>query len=355
MKDLKHLFEISAAFTDNTRQLNDYLRESVEINIESADFYYIGLYKPFSNIYVEMNEQNINLSSDLTFEYWNGTAWASLPNLKDDSVNFQRSGFVEWEFDDKTAVTDSWIENSVNSIDNYWVRVSISNGVHGSLVSNSETSNSTTVANISDANIGLYSQGQVLYIGAEDSYHTISSVDPSVGTANITISPASVSAVPDNEPLYSLASLKGVNVVYSDDNDIRGEVRSIDDYLASGDTTFISYHLAARDEIVQTLRNGGNSKVSADTSLAIKNLQMNKWDVLDKGEIKQASKYLCLSKIFFDASKNVEDKSYERFKDYEGMYGAAFKLFYMSLDSNDDGNIDDVENMVLNDITVRKV
>jgi len=82
---------------------------------------------------------------------------------------------------------------------------------------------------------------------------------------------------------------------------------------------------------------------------------MGKWDMLDRGEIRQAAKYLCLSKIFIDVSENVEDKAYGRFKDYEGMFGAAFKLFYMSLDTNDDGNVDELENMAINDIRIMKV
>lgn len=355
MQDLTHLFEVSAAFSDNSRQLNDYLRESVEINLESADFHYIGLYKPFSSVYIEMNELNVNLTSSLTLEYWNGTIWVALPNLKDDTINLQRSGFIEWEFNDRTSVTDTWIESAVDSTSKHWIRISVANGIHGSLVSNSETTNTTTVANISDANISLYSVGQSLYIEAEDSYHTIDAVDPSIGTANIIISPALALAIPDNEPLYSLASYSGVNVVYADDIDLKSENRAINDYLAEGDTSFIAYHVAARNEIVQTLRNGGNSKNSADTSLALQRLQMNKWDILDRGEIRQAAKYLCLSKIFFDSSDNIEDKSYERFKDYEGMYGASFKLFYMSLDLNDDGNTDVNENMELNGVTVSKV
>ena len=355
MKDLTHLFEVSATFSDNSRQLNDYLRESVEINLESADFHYIGLYKPFSSIYVELSAVNINLSSVLTIEYWNGTIWVGLPNLKDDTINYQRSGFIEWEFDNKTSITDTWIAVDVDSISKHWIRVSVTPGLHGALVSNSETSNTTTVANISDADIGLYTVGKSLYIAVEDSYHTVTIVDPSVGTANITITPALSSPIPDNEPLYSLASLSGVNIVYADDIDLKSEVRAINDYLAKDDTTFIPYHVAARNEIVQTLRNGGNIKNSADTSLALRRLQMNKWDILDRGEIRQAAKYLALAKIFFDSSQNIEDKSYERFRDYEGMYGASFKLFYMSLDLNDDGNTDVNENMDLNDITVSKV
>jgi len=131
---------------------------------------------------------------------------------------------------------------------------------------------------------------------------------------------------------------KGVDIVYSDDNDLLQESRDIMDFLAKGDDSFIAYHVSARNDIVQTLRNTGEIK-----TVDYLPKQLTKWDLLDMGEVRQASKYLTLAKIFFDVSENVEDKSFSKYKSYKGMYGKAFDLFRLSIDKNDDGISDEIE------------
>lgn len=147
-------------------------------------------------------------------------------------------------------------------------------------------------------------------------------------------------------------TLAGLNIVFSDDQDLLKEVRDIMDFRASGDTSFIAYHTAARDQIVQTLRNGGDAKRRDQENHYRK---LTKWDVLDIGEIRQAAKFLTLSKIFFDVSENDQDKSYIRYKDFLSKFGQSFKLFRLSLDKDDDGIKDDVEWQSLNEIIVSKL
>lgn len=142
------------------------------------------------------------------------------------------------------------------------------------------------------------------------------------------------------------------NMLFSDDNDLRAEVRVVDKYLAKGDSTFVAYQLAARNEILQNLRNGGNAtRVTGTTELN----NLDQWDLLKPEEVRQASKYLTLSKIFFDSSTEIEDKNYQKHIDYKNEFGAAFKLFYRSIDSNDDGTLETSENLACRTITLRKV
>lgn len=148
------------------------------------------------------------------------------------------------------------------------------------------------------------------------------------------------------------ADIQGLNIVYSDDNDLRKEVRCIDDYLQQSDISFIAYHNSARDEIIQTLRNGGHT-TKIDNQDFSQNL--TKWDLLDMGEVNQAAKYLCLSKIFFDVSENIDDKQYQRYVDFLGFYGSAFKLYKSSLDANDDGIADSEEKMQYRGMSVSKL
>jgi hypothetical protein len=360
--DLQHIIEDSALFRDVSLELNDYLRDSEEVLLSQA-VYYVGLYKPFRRLYVEHVKFNINSNASLSFDYWNGTDWQALPSLIDDTKGFQRNGFISWQFEDEEKITDEWQQTSINADQKYWIRITSDQGIHSGLISATAAANTETVWNVADDTISSYSIGQTIYEPAEDSYHTIVGVDSTPGAANITVSPGTLAPLPDSTNLFDIVELKGVNIVYADDNQLAAEVRIINDYLAEGDTSFIAYHLAARDDIVQTLRNGGNIKQVPDNNnegfdfmFSIdRTIQMNKWDLLDVGEITQAAKYLCLAKIFFDVSENVDDKAYIRWRDYMDKYGQAFRLYYLSLDLDDDGNVDEVERNRTQSITLSKV
>lgn len=149
-------------------------------------------------------------------------------------------------------------------------------------------------------------------------------------------------------------SLKGMNIVFSDDNDLLQECRDINDYLAKGDDSFIAYQVSARNDIVQRLRNGGLVKNVSSTIANVEYKNITKWDILDIGEIRQASKYLVLSKIFFDVSENSDDKNMEKYREYNSKYGDAFELFMLSVDKNDDGQYDQNEDLEMNDLQVLK-
>jgi hypothetical protein len=155
---------------------------------------------------------------------------------------------------------------------------------------------------------------------------------------------------PDNFTL----SLKGLNIVFSDDNDLLQECRDINNYLAKGDDSFIAYQVSARNDIVQRLRNGGLIKKVDNANVVTQYKNITKWDILDIGEIRQASKYLVLSKIFFDVSENADDKNMEKYREYNAKYGDAFELFMLSIDKNDDGQYEQEEDLELNDLQVLK-
>lgn len=365
MSDLVHKFESNALFSSDLISLNDYLRDDEYLTLKSDAYWYIGLYKPFRKLYFESKAFNSGNGS-LVIEYWDGTQYLPVPDLQDDTQNLSRNGFISWEFDDNSKITETWIQNTIDSIEKYWIRISFTTGIHSEIISSAGLLNSTTQINLSDEDVSKYTIGQQFYMSFEDSYHTVTSIDSTIGSAFIQFSPATTLDVPDNESLFSMASCRGMNIVFSDDNQLAGEIRTIQDYRFEEDSSFIAYQVSARDEIVQTLRNGGSSKIkdlnnidflpnSVYATKTIKRENITKWDILDVGEITQASKYLALSKIFFDVSENVDDKQYARYRDYEGMYGASFKTYYLSLDKDDDGNIDNSEKMAPNWVRIHKV
>lgn len=273
MRDLFTLFEDNIAFIDYSSEARDYLRDSFQIDYVQADgdAIYLGLYKPYRQLFVELDTVAVANTGSITFEYWNGSSFASL-SVIDESKNFTRNGFIKFD-----APSD-WSVSTINNEELYWIKIT-------------------------------------------------------------------------NDVDFDI-TFKGLNTVFSDDTDLKSENRTIDDLLAVGDSSFISYHVAARNEIVQSLRNGGHTtrvsggKVDKD---------LTKWDFLIPEQIRNASKYLTLSKIMFDVSSNVDDKWYSRFKDYRDMYSDAFKLYLMAIDENDDGEASSVEQNNFRTVTLQKV
>ena len=140
---------------------------------------------------------------------------------------------------------------------------------------------------------------------------------------------------------HSSTVMRGCNIVYSDDNDLAGEIRSISSFLKSSDTSFIVNHEAARDDIIQQLRNKGKIKRDADNNLS----KITKWDLLDSEEMRQASKYLTLHKIFFESSDSIDGKWQQRADFYRDKYGESVNVLYLTLDTDDDGVIDSTERL----------
>lgn len=262
MKDLYVIHDDNTVFADYSKESKDYLRDSYSIDfVAIEDALYIGLYKPFNSVYVELETPSI-VDQDFIFKVNNGTSEVSLVT-DDDTKAFQRSGFIRWDRDTE------WTETTVNNITAYWVKI--------------------------------------------------------------------------EAPGDFTATIKGLNIVFADDLHLKAEQPNINRLIPVNEISFINYHVAARDEIIQTIRNSGEVKQKDTAAAKLENI--TKWDILDIGEIAQAAKYLALSKIYFDISENSDDKSYQRYKNYMGSYGKAFKLFYKSIDNNDDGVADETESL----------
>ena len=134
--------------------------------------------------------------------------------------------------------------------------------------------------------------------------------------------------------------LKGISQLLSDDNDIKEEEpRLLDaDYYPSGESSYLLYHQAARKEIVQKIRNEGH-RITGNVSFKI----FESYDLHNRQELRQASKYLVMSKIYFNLSDAPGDKYYEKYLDYRKMYADAVNVFYLSYDKDDDGIEDTAE------------
>ena len=132
------------------------------------------------------------------------------------------------------------------------------------------------------------------------------------------------------EPTAELV-FTGVNIVFSDYNDLKEEFPNITEYLPTGQQSFIGFHQAARKQIIQTLSNRGR-RVYGDGPKKI-----DQWDLLNFSEIRQAAKFLALSKLFFWLSDQVDDKWHQHARSFMSLYGQQFENFFLSIDKNDDG------------------
>lgn len=144
--------------------------------------------------------------------------------------------------------------------------------------------------------------------------------------------------------------LKGINLVFSDDNDLKSTYPDIMEYIHEGESSFISYHQSARDFIINYLRNKGKtvSKYGAYKLL-------DQFDLHNFEEVRQASKYKALAMIFFNESDAIDDKWYQKAKDFDRLYAEAISMDLLSLDTNNDGKIDQSENQAVQFITIQRL
>lgn len=136
-------------------------------------------------------------------------------------------------------------------------------------------------------------------------------------------------------------TLQTMTGLFSDDQDLTIEIPEITDsaHLA-GKTSHFNAHLSSRNDIIQALRNQGNKTLNWSSG---EDKDLTFWDVLEVEQLKQASVYLALSKIFFNFSDETDDKFSEKSNHFYNKYEKAFNLAFLSVDKDDDGLKDEEE------------
>jgi hypothetical protein len=145
------------------------------------------------------------------------------------------------------------------------------------------------------------------------------------------------------------ATLSFVGIVFSEDKDLKIEYPNIGDYLPEGDSSFLRFHVAARDAIVQWFRGKGISTVVGTEA---KNL--TEWDFLDIDEVKNASKFKTLAKIMRWLSDASDDKWYQKALDFENMGNNSLDVYFISIDKDRDGEADTNETLLTTDLVIRR-
>ena len=139
--------------------------------------------------------------------------------------------------------------------------------------------------------------------------------------------------------------INGINIVFSDDQDLKREFFDVDKYKSSGELSFILSHAASRDEIIQELRADGRYKEDFATG-SLKDITA--FDLLEISQVKLASTYLTMSKVMFQASDEIDDVYMQKSDRYRSLYNKAMKTFYLSVDVDDNGKKDQFEELASN-------
>lgn len=138
------------------------------------------------------------------------------------------------------------------------------------------------------------------------------------------------------------------NILFANDQDLIQERSNIVSKHVTNQVTksWVVKHQAARDEIVQLIRNQGKKKFSTNNILEPNRfMDITYFDFLRLDQIRQAAKWLCLSKIFmFELSDATDDKWMQLGESFNTNFDNAFDLFLLSLDADDDGEEDYSEN-----------
>lgn len=135
-------------------------------------------------------------------------------------------------------------------------------------------------------------------------------------------------------------SFQGMNIVFSDDMDLKSIYPGIMNYLDPAERTFILRHENSRNLIIQDIKKFVKNDVDA-------------WDFLHIHEVKQWSSYLTLGNIFSGLQSIENDLFQQKMTEYEQKAEQYKAQFYLSLDLNNNGLEDNAEKNY--DFSVRRL
>ena len=126
-KSLKAGFQYDASadsYTDYTDEINNSTTSDVELlptTPDVGDAFLFGLYNKFTAILIRIEDGDQGSDITITWKYWNGTSWVSLPNVVDETNSFTTSGWG-WVYWDRPT---DWEQNTVNGVTAYWIKAEV--------------------------------------------------------------------------------------------------------------------------------------------------------------------------------------------------------------------------------------
>jgi hypothetical protein len=150
----------------------------------------------------------------------------------------------------------------------------------------------------------------------------------------------------------STVTITAMGVLFSQDRDIFQARPALDDVdfrsaVVGSDTDYTRVHLEIKEQIIQDIRNDGILKYQSENEPERLKFYRNitEWDLFDIDEIKQAAKNLALSKIYFSLSDATDDKWEQEARRFNSNYVKNMDLAHISLDRDNDGKLQQYENI----------
>lgn len=113
----------AAVYTDETTAANEATANDMTFwpaTPAANDAYYLGMDNPWFGFKLTVGTAAANLVMTSVWEYYNGTAWATLTPILDETAILQPAGTgTKYMFFEPPA---SWAAVAVNSVSKYWVR-----------------------------------------------------------------------------------------------------------------------------------------------------------------------------------------------------------------------------------------
>jgi len=97
-------------------------QDALTFELTASSEFYICFKKPFSTRHFNFDTANTVTGVVITVEYWDGTDWAEVLDIVDQTWGFTRSGFLSWVNDGK------WQPRKASPIDDvelYWAKITV--------------------------------------------------------------------------------------------------------------------------------------------------------------------------------------------------------------------------------------
>lgn len=107
--------------TEKTAYTDTVVSDALAFNLLTTDSFYIGHQKPFASRYFLMGVVN-TVPSVVSVKYWNGTTWAAVDDLIDQTAGFTKTGFMAWLNEEDWK---SQFLASVPDVELYWIKVTV--------------------------------------------------------------------------------------------------------------------------------------------------------------------------------------------------------------------------------------
>ena len=106
-----------SVYTDKTSDYNNIIT-STNVFTENGDSIYLGSQSKFKNI--ELILSSTIIGNVFSVKYWNGTDWTEVVNILSSNLEI---GVLSYD------VPRNWLKNTVNGVENYWIRIELTASV----------------------------------------------------------------------------------------------------------------------------------------------------------------------------------------------------------------------------------